>query len=120
LNSGIESDSAGHSTIFASLPRHSAPNTADPAAVIRSTVCTGGINGAIGGCGINKGGIVGGMEAVGRLRMFAGMSGSFLALTGGDLNPAGGQDAMDKTVAPADAAARLCARDGDGERRTGD
>jgi hypothetical protein len=77
LNSGIASLSAGHSTIFASFPRHSAPNTADPAAVIRSTVCTGGINGAIGGCGISKGGIAGGTEAVGRLRMFWGMSGPF-------------------------------------------
>jgi hypothetical protein len=37
--------------------------------------------------------------------MFAGMSGSFLALTGGDLNPGRGQDAMDKALAPVDAAA---------------
>ena len=46
--------------IFASIPRHTAPNTADPASVIKSTTCTGGTNGASGGCGCSSGGIGGG------------------------------------------------------------
>ena len=61
----MESDSAGHSTIFASIAFHRAPNAADPATVIRSTTCAGGTNGAIGGCGMSRGGIAGGAEAVG-------------------------------------------------------
>src|SRR5262245_7544631 len=35
----------------ASFTRHRAPNATDPASVIRSTTCTGGIDGARGGCG---------------------------------------------------------------------
>jgi hypothetical protein len=49
LNSGIASVNAGHSTIFASIPFHRAPNTADPSTVIKSTTCAGGSNGALGG-----------------------------------------------------------------------
>jgi hypothetical protein len=74
LNSGIASLSAGHSTIFASIPRHCAPNTADPASVIRSTTCTGGIAGASAGCGISNGGIAGATEAVGLIRVLAAIS----------------------------------------------
>jgi hypothetical protein len=65
LNSGIESDSAGHSTIFASWPFHRAPIAIEPAAVIRSITCAGGISGAIGGCGMSNGGIAGAAETVG-------------------------------------------------------
>ena len=35
--------------------RHTALNTAEPANVIRSTTCTGGVSGAIGGCGASNG-----------------------------------------------------------------
>src|SRR5438067_5495646 len=77
----MESVSAGHSTIFASIPRHCAPNTADPAAVIKSTTCTGGTKGATGWGGASKGGVVGRTEAVGLVRFFAGIAGSFLRLT---------------------------------------
>jgi hypothetical protein len=42
-----------------------APNTADPATVIRSTTCTGGVKGAIGGCGASSGLVGGGAETVG-------------------------------------------------------
>ena len=61
----MESDSAGHSTSFASIPFHRAPNAAEPSAVIRSTTCAGGTRGAIGGCGMSWGGIAGGAEAFG-------------------------------------------------------
>ena len=47
------------------MPRHTAPNTADPSGVIRSTTCTGGVSGAIGGCGASSGGVVGMAETVG-------------------------------------------------------
>src|SRR5262249_48455783 len=70
----MASVSAGHSTILASFPFHCAPNAAIPAAVIRSTTCTGGSAGAIAGCGISNGGIAGGTEAVGLTRLFAGIS----------------------------------------------
>src|SRR5271166_2654951 len=70
----MESDSAGHSTIFASFAFHRAPNTADPATVIRSTTCTGGSAGAIGSCGARRGGVVGATEAVGLVRLFSGIS----------------------------------------------
>src|SRR5215467_448204 len=39
----------GHSTIFASMTRHSAPKAAEPSGVIRSTTYTGGRSGAIAG-----------------------------------------------------------------------
>ena len=52
---------------FASFVFHRAPNAADPAAVIRSTTCTGGTNGAIAGCAMGTGGFAGGMDAVGRV-----------------------------------------------------
>ena len=61
----LESESAGHSTSFASIPRHTAPNTAEPSGVIRSTTCTGGVNGAIGGCGASSGLVGGGRDTVG-------------------------------------------------------
>src|SRR6516162_6166189 len=70
----MASVSAGHSTILASLPFHCAPNAAIPATVIRSTTCTGGNAGAIAGCGISNGGIAGGTEAVGLMRLFSGIS----------------------------------------------
>src|SRR5437870_5601836 len=70
----MASVSAGHSTIFASIALHCAPNTADPSAVIRSTICTGGTNGATAGCGISKGGIAGATEAVGLVRLVSGIS----------------------------------------------
>src|SRR5215210_7199211 len=70
----MESASAGHSTIFASFPFHRAPNTADPSAVMRSTTWAGGSSGAIGGCGMSKGGVDGGAETVGLIYAFAGMS----------------------------------------------
>src|SRR4051794_10272052 len=70
----MESDSAGHSTTFASFPFHRASNTADPSAVMRSTVCVGGNSGASDGCGMSKGGIDGGAETVGLIYLFAGMS----------------------------------------------
>src|SRR6516225_8067166 len=73
LNSGIESESAGHSTIFASFARHCAPNTADPSAVIRSTTWAGGTNGAISSGGASNGGIGGGIETVGLTYVFAGI-----------------------------------------------
>src|SRR5215470_20153076 len=69
----MASVSAGHSTIFASLAVHRAPNAADPAAVIRSTTCNGGTSGGIGGCGISSGGIGGGTEAVGLMRRLSGI-----------------------------------------------
>jgi probable F420-dependent oxidoreductase len=71
LNSGIESDSAGHSTILASRALHRAPNAAEPAVAIRSTTWVGGTNGAIGGCGMSKGGIAGGAETVGLMYLLA-------------------------------------------------
>ena len=73
LDAGIESESAGHSTIFASFARHCAPNTADPSAVIRSTTCAGGTNGAISSGGASNGGIGGGIETVGLTYVFAGI-----------------------------------------------
>src|SRR5882672_11186529 len=42
---------AGTSMIFASRVFHCAPNMADPSSVIRSTVHTGGSDGARAGCG---------------------------------------------------------------------
>src|SRR5438094_10667838 len=42
---------AGTSMIFASRVFHCAPNMADPSSVIRSTVHTGGSDGAMAGCG---------------------------------------------------------------------
>jgi len=77
LHSGRESLSAGHSTSFTSFARHTAPNTADPASVIKSTTCTGGTNGASGGCGCSSGGIGGGSECVGRMYVLGGISVSF-------------------------------------------
>jgi hypothetical protein len=72
-NSGVESDSAGHSTILASNAFHRAPNAAEPAVVIRSTTCAGGTSGAIGGCGISKGDITGGAETVGLMYLSTGI-----------------------------------------------
>src|SRR3989442_7198265 len=46
---------AGTSMILASLVFHCAPNMADPSSVIRSTVHTGGSDGAMAGCGDAKG-----------------------------------------------------------------
>src|ERR1700736_587935 len=77
----MASINAGHSTILASMPLHWAPNTADPAAVIKSTTCTGGTRGATGSGGASKGGVVGKTEAVGLVRLFAGIALSFLRLT---------------------------------------
>src|SRR5215472_11413997 len=74
LNSGIASLSAGHSTIFASRPRHRAPNTADPATVIRSTTCAGGTNGATGCGGASNGGRAGAAETVGLVHALSGIS----------------------------------------------
>src|SRR5262245_64239498 len=42
---------AGTSIIFASRVFHCAPKMADPSSVIRSTVHTGGSDGAMAGCG---------------------------------------------------------------------
>jgi hypothetical protein len=50
-----------------------APNAAEPSGVIRSTTCTGGVKGAIGGCGANSGFIGGGRERVGRVYVVFGM-----------------------------------------------
>jgi hypothetical protein len=69
----------GHSTTFASIAFHRAPNTADPSTVIKSTTCTGGSNGALGGCGTSKGGLGGATEAVGLIRLFSGISVSLSA-----------------------------------------
>jgi len=60
------------------------------------------MEGAIGGCGIRRGGIAGGTDAVGRLRIFAGMAASSSLADTGDLKPAPGDDAMDKIAAAAD------------------
>ena len=49
-------------------------DTADPAAVIRSTTCTGGNAGATGNCGTSSGGEGGATEAVGRKRLYSAMS----------------------------------------------
>jgi hypothetical protein len=57
--------SAGHSTIFASIAFHRAPNAADPSRVIRSTTCTGGNDGAISGCVVSEAGFPGPMDVVG-------------------------------------------------------
>src|SRR5262245_51670822 len=46
---------AGTSMIFASLVFHCAPNMADPSNVIRSTIHTGGSDGAMAGCGAANG-----------------------------------------------------------------
>src|SRR6266581_7592237 len=46
---------AGTSMIFASRVFHCAPKMADPSSVIRSTVHTGGSDGAMAGCGDAKG-----------------------------------------------------------------
>ena len=48
-----------------SLP--GAPNTADPAGVIRSMTWTGGVSGATGGVGVSSGLADGGAETVGRM-----------------------------------------------------
>jgi hypothetical protein len=53
--------------IFASVARQTAPNTAEPSTVIKSTTWTGGVNGASGGCGARSGGDAGGAETVGRM-----------------------------------------------------
>src|SRR5262245_40038377 len=53
--------------IFASWAFHRAPNAIEPSMVIRSATCTGGINGAIAGCGMSNGGIAGAAETVGLL-----------------------------------------------------
>src|SRR2546426_8482946 len=73
LNSGSELVNAGHSTIFASFTRHRAPSAADPASVIRSTTCTGGIDGARGGCGWSTGETAGGTHTVGRAYLLVGI-----------------------------------------------
>jgi hypothetical protein len=73
LNSGSELVKAGHSMIFASFTRHCAPNAADPASVIRSTTCAGGIDGASGGCGWSTGETAGGTHTVGRTYLLAGI-----------------------------------------------
>jgi hypothetical protein len=78
-------------------------------------ICAGGIIGAIGGCGISKGGIAGGTEAMGRMRVLAGMFVSFSRADRRGLKPAGGQDAMDKAPPPVDASPQLCPRDDDAE-----
>ena len=96
LNSGMASLSAGHSTIFASFALHCAPNTTDPAAVIRSTTCTGGTKGAIAGCGISRGGIAGATEAVGLIRLFSGISVSLFAKWGISRHICNGDRAADK------------------------
>src|SRR5262249_50296255 len=77
LNSGIASVSAGHSTIFASIPRHRAPNTADPALDIRSTTCAAGTNGATGCGGASKGGRTGATDAVGLVHVLLGILSTF-------------------------------------------
>jgi hypothetical protein len=64
---------AGHSTTFASFTRPRAPNAADPASVIRSTTCVGGIDGARGGCGWSTAGTAGGNHTVGRTYLLAGI-----------------------------------------------
>src|SRR5262245_10479400 len=46
---------AGTSMIFASRVFHCAPKMADPARVIKSTVHTGGSDGAMAGCGAANG-----------------------------------------------------------------
>src|SRR4029450_10581524 len=46
---------AGTSMILASLVFHCAPNMADPSSAIRSTVHTGGSDGAMAGCGAANG-----------------------------------------------------------------
>src|ERR1700751_4001585 len=74
----MESVSAGHSTIFASLPLHCASNTGDQAAVIRSTTCAGGTNGATGCGGASKGGLAGGAEAVGLILLLASIPSPFI------------------------------------------
>jgi hypothetical protein len=61
----MESVSAGHSTIFASIVFHRASNAADPSMVIRSTTCIGGSNGAIAGCGMGEAGLAGAADIVG-------------------------------------------------------
>src|SRR5689334_22646339 len=73
MNPGSELVSAGPSTIFASFTRHRAPNDADPASVIRSTTCDGGIDGARGGCGWSTAEVVGGTHTVGRTYLAAGI-----------------------------------------------
>ena len=63
----------GTRRFFASIPFHCAPNTADPAVVIKSTTWTGGTSGATGSGGASKGGVVGKTDAVGLVRLFAGI-----------------------------------------------
>src|SRR5881409_3248588 len=71
LNSGSELVNTGHSTSFASFTRHRAPNAADPASVIRSTTCVGGIDGARGGWSTAE--TAGGTHTVGRTYLLAGI-----------------------------------------------
>src|SRR6185295_3875350 len=71
--SGSELVKAGHSTSFASFTRHTAPNAADPASVIRSMTCDGGIDGARGGCGWSAAETAGGTHTVGRTYLLAGI-----------------------------------------------
>src|SRR5467141_2808440 len=91
----MASVSAGVSTILASIPLHCAPNAADPAAVIKSTTCTGGTKGATGSGGASKGGDVGKTEAVGLVRLFAGIALSFLRFTLGWLAASPATGAVD-------------------------
>src|SRR5882724_1942113 len=91
----MASVNAGHSTIFASIPFHCAPNTADPAAVIKSTTCAGGTSGATGSGGASKGGVVGKTEAVGLVRLFAGIALSFPRFTLGLLEASPSTGAVD-------------------------
>ena len=70
----MASPSAGHSTSLASRTRQVAANAADPSAVIRSTTCSGGNNGADGGCGVSNGGLAGSTEWVGLVRVLCAIS----------------------------------------------
>src|ERR1700751_2773191 len=97
----MESVSAGHSTIFASLPLHCASNTGDQAAVIRSTTCAGGTNGATGCGGASKGGLAGGAEAVGLILLLASIPSPFHWI-GENSKPQGLQQFLDRArVTPA-------------------
>ena len=53
--------------ILASFAFQRAPNRAEPEPVIGSAKGAGGINGAIGGCGMRLGGNAGGAEPDGRI-----------------------------------------------------
>ena len=79
ISAGIASPSAGHSTSLASRTRQVAANAAEPSAVIRSTTCSGGNNGAAGGCGVSSGGLAGRTEWVGLVRVLCAISISLAA-----------------------------------------